>query len=79
MLFLHNLITKMATTTPDTQRLVENVKVKVNELLEKVPAVDEQVAKLAKKFNTEKAYIVLGAAAVLLLLLLSLGSGDFAV
>ena len=69
----------MATSTPDAQRILQNVKVKVDELLAKVPAVDEQVAKLAKKFNTEKAYIVLGVAAVLLLLLLSLGSGDFAV
>lgn len=66
-------------TVSDAQRLLENVKVKITEYVEKVPMVDEQVTKLAKKFNTEKAYIVLGGIAVIFLGLLFLGSGDFAV
>jgi hypothetical protein len=69
----------MTSKTPDTQRLWENVKVKIDEYVEKVPMADEQITKVAKKFNTDKAVIVLGFFGVIFLGMLFMGSGDFAV
>jgi hypothetical protein len=59
--------------------VLENVKVKVTELVEKVPMVDEQLTKLSRKLKTDKAYIAMGGIGISLLLLLTLGSGNFAV
>jgi hypothetical protein len=69
----------MTSKAPDTQRLWENVKVKIDEYVEKVPMADEQITKVAKKFNTDKAVIVLGFFGVIFLGMLFMGSGDFAV
>lgn len=55
---------------------VDVVKEKVNGILSKYPAIDEPLGKLAAKAKIDKAFVAIGIAVVVLLLLFTLGSGD---
>ena len=61
------------------QDILHTVTKKVDEVLAKYPQIDSPVSTLADKVKVPKAYVALGLLLVPFLLLLSFGSGDFAV
>ncbi len=61
------------------QEVLKIVTTKVDEVLGKFPQIDAPISTLAKKVNVDKAYVALGLLVVPFLLLLAMGSGDFAV
>mmetsp|Transcript_33644 Transcript_33644/g.24667 ORF Transcript_33644/g.24667 Transcript_33644/m.24667 type:complete len:165 (+) Transcript_33644:115-609(+) len=55
---------------------LQSIKVKVDELLAKVPIVDEKVGKVAQAIKTEKAYVAIGFVVVLIAFAFLLGFGE---
>lgn len=55
---------------------VDTVKAKVNEILGKVPIVDEQIKKVADKLKVDKAFVAIGGVAVILGLIVLVGGSD---
>ena len=56
---------------------VDQVKQKVNEMLAKYPVVDEPLNKLSAKIGVEKAFIAIGALIIPLLIVFTIGTGEF--
>ncbi len=56
---------------------VDQVKQKVNAMLDKYPVIDEPIKKLAAQTGVDKAFIALGALLIPVLIVFTIGAGEF--
>ncbi len=69
----------MAQNQIDANYILTTFKAKVNEFLERYPAINGPIDQLATKVGIEKPFVAAGIVLVPFLLLLFFGSGDLAV